>query len=179
MSEPKPLASLSANLLARKGTARPAMRRAFIPGHAPALSVESQDDLGWNDMGADAPAAPHPAPPLLMATGEAAATAPQTPPAIVEQRKALAARFAAVETASPQGQDQPATPEKAEVRSGKAAFTLRLDPARHLRLRLACAVMNKSAQRIVSDALDAFLDSQPDLEKLARQVPRKGNRTKD
>src|SRR5437868_1801282 len=35
---------------------------------------------------------------------------------------------------------------------GKAAFTLRLDPDRHLRLRLACAVDGRSAQQLVTDA---------------------------
>ncbi len=32
MIEPKPFASLTSGLLARKGGARPAMRRAYIPG---------------------------------------------------------------------------------------------------------------------------------------------------
>lgn len=51
MAEPKPLASLSAGLLARKGAARPAMRR-----QAQALGLGTfgnQEDLGWNDMGYD------------------------------------------------------------------------------------------------------------------------------
>ena len=45
----KPLASLSATLLARKGQARPAMRRQGMASLA-ALS-SAGDDLGWNDMG--------------------------------------------------------------------------------------------------------------------------------
>ena len=40
----------------------------------------------------------------------------------------------------------------------KAAFTLRLDAERHLRLRLATAVTGRSAQQIVTGALDALLD---------------------
>jgi hypothetical protein len=42
----------------------------------------------------------------------------------------------------------------------KAAFTLRLDPDRHLRLRLCAAVSHRSAQMIVTQALDEFLDRQ-------------------
>ncbi|WP_438726279.1 hypothetical protein ACR9YC_08435 [Parasphingorhabdus sp. DH2-15] len=52
MSDTKPLASLSSGLLARKGAARPAMRRQNIMS-APAASSSTQDDLGWNDMGYD------------------------------------------------------------------------------------------------------------------------------
>ena len=39
----------------------------------------------------------------------------------------------------------------------KAAFTLRLDPSRHARLKQACASSRRSAQQVVTDALDAFL----------------------
>ena len=54
---------------------------------------------------------------------------------------------------------------------GKIAFTLRLDAERHLRLRLATAVSNRSAQKIVLDALDAYLVAHPELDELAEQVP--------
>jgi hypothetical protein len=53
----------------------------------------------------------------------------------------------------------------------KAAFTLRLDPERHLKLRLACALSRRSAQQLVTEALDEFLDSLPELDALAGQVP--------
>jgi hypothetical protein len=53
----------------------------------------------------------------------------------------------------------------------KAAFTLRLDEERHLRLRLASAVSGRSAQQIVTGALDAFLESLPEVAELARQLP--------
>ena len=56
---------------------------------------------------------------------------------------------------------------------GKAAFTLRLDPSRHLKLRLACAVTGRSAQQIVTDALDQLLDGMPELDSMAEQAPRK------
>lgn len=58
---------------------------------------------------------------------------------------------------------------------GKAAFTLRLDPERHLKLRLACALSRRSAQQLVTEALDDFLDSLPELEALAGQVPGQAN----
>jgi hypothetical protein len=53
----------------------------------------------------------------------------------------------------------------------KAAFTLRLDPERHFRLRLACAVTGKSAQALVTGALDEFLSNLPEVEELAGRVP--------
>ena len=56
---------------------------------------------------------------------------------------------------------------------GKAAFTLRLDPSRHLKLRLACAVTGRSAQQLVTDALDQLLTGMPELESMAEKAPRK------
>src|SRR3546814_10176185 len=53
MGEPKPLASLSAGLLARKGGARPAMRRQPLGSGPGPLAGTGYDDLGWNDMGYD------------------------------------------------------------------------------------------------------------------------------
>ncbi|MGH6658967.1 MAG: hypothetical protein ACREBK_06980, partial [Sphingomicrobium sp.] len=50
MSEPKPFASLSSGLLARKGAARPAMRPQGFGQSGAGL-----EDLGWNDMGFEAP----------------------------------------------------------------------------------------------------------------------------
>ena len=57
---------------------------------------------------------------------------------------------------------------------GKAAFTLRLDSERHLKLRLACAVRGRSAQLLVTDALDALLSAMPELEDMAGKANRKG-----
>ena len=57
----------------------------------------------------------------------------------------------------------------------KAAFTLRLDPNRHLKLRLACAVDGRSAQQLVTDALDQLLERMPDLDGLAEKAKRGGN----
>jgi hypothetical protein len=57
---------------------------------------------------------------------------------------------------------------------GKAAFTLRLDPERHLKLRLACAVDGRSAQQLVTDALDQLLERMPDLDGLAEKAKNRG-----
>ena len=64
-------------------------------------------------------------------------------------------------------------PRAAPGSKGKAAFTLRLDPTRHLKLRLACAVNGRSAQQLVTDALDALLKEMPELESMAEKAPRK------
>ena len=56
----------------------------------------------------------------------------------------------------------------------KAAFTLRLDPNRHLKLRLACAVDGRSAQQLVTDALDQLLERMPDLDGLAEKAKSRG-----
>ena len=61
------------------------------------------------------------------------------------------------------------------ARGAKAAFTLRLDPERHLRLRLACAMNHRSAQQVVTEALDVFLHARPEIEALAQQVPLPGS----
>jgi len=67
-----------------------------------------------------------------------------------------------------------ASPRAAPGSKAKAAFTLRLDPARHLKLRLACAVGGRSAQMLVTDALDALLAAMPELDAMAAKANRKG-----
>ena len=49
---------------------------------------------------------------------------------------------------------------------------LRLDPERHLRLRLASTISGQSAQNLVTQALDAMLAEMPEIETLAAQVKR-------
>ncbi|MBA3577922.1 MAG: hypothetical protein H0W39_09990 [Sphingomonas sp.] len=65
-------------------------------------------------------------------------------------------------------------PRAAPGTKAKAAFTLRLEPERHLKLRLACAVSGSSAQMLVTQALDEFLGSMPELEAMAVKAKRKG-----
>jgi hypothetical protein len=55
----------------------------------------------------------------------------------------------------------------------KAAFTLRLDAQRHLKLRLACAITGQSAQQLVTEALDQLLGSMPEVESMADRAPSK------
>jgi hypothetical protein len=57
------------------------------------------------------------------------------------------------------------------AKKGKAAFTLRLDTERHLKLRLASALSGRSAQLLVTEALDAFLDTLPEVGALADRLP--------
>lgn len=57
------------------------------------------------------------------------------------------------------------------TKQAKAAFTLRLDAERHLRLRLASAVRGASAQKLVTEALDHFLAALPEVDALIDQLP--------
>lgn len=69
---------------------------------------------------------------------------------------------------------RPARPRRSAFdRGSKAAFTLRLDEERHLRLRLACTAANRSAQQVVTEALDQFLAGLPELEAIAGEMRRK------
>jgi len=83
------------------------------------------------------------------------------PVAVIQQRAATAAPA------------RSRRPRAAPGSKGKAAFTLRLDPTRHLKLRLACAVDGRSAQQLVTDALDQLLQAMPELESMAEKAPRK------
>ena len=87
-----------------------------------------------------------------------------------------AAPVAIVPVAAPIAAPAPARvrrPRAAPGSKGKSAFTLRLDPSRHLKLRLACAVDGRSAQQLVTDALDQLLQAMPELESMAEKAPRK------
>ncbi|MGN6376160.1 MAG: hypothetical protein ACTHJR_02070 [Sphingomonas sp.] len=206
MGEPKPFASLSSGLLARKGQARPAMRPQGFTGGYPSLA--GLEDLGWNDMGhAPEPIADvHP-----LHQDDQILPPPEGVPPVLAQRHALKEEFeppvldedvaeeaeAAVETMLvapapapipvPTPVADPFEPRPVSVAAAsriaratqhkhKAAFTLRLDGDRHLRLRLASAVSGQSAQQIVTGALDAFLESLPEVDELARQLPTRAKR---
>lgn len=53
--------------------------------------------------------------------------------------------------------DDPVMPAKVK----RIAFTLRLEPARHARLKQASAATGRSAQHLLTAALDAFLETVP------------------
>lgn len=192
MSEPKPFASLSSGLLARKGQAKPAMRpQGFTGGYASLAG--GLEDLGWNDMGH----APEPAADIHPIHENEIVAPPEGVPPVLAQRRQLKEEFdpPVIDAVADEHQvavEAPSLPEPAEVVSivrrpvsvatasrlaretrhkAKAAFTLRLDEDRHLRLRLASALSGRSAQQLVTEALDAFLESVPEVDDLARQVP--------
>lgn len=147
----KPLASLTSSLLARKGQAKPAMR----PQGYAAFGV-SQEDLGWNDMGYDSPRAP-------------AEQVVANPPAVIRQQEELAAKIEVrpAEPVSAPARAPKRTKAERAFDGRKAAFTLRLNEDRHLRLRLASAVRRQSSQQLVTAALDAYLNAIPELDALA------------
>jgi predicted transcriptional regulator len=199
VAEPKTFASLSSGLLARKGAAKPAMRPQGFGQVGLGVGTE---DLGWNDMG-HAPHAPAPAyapeelPEHVPSSIAALTPAPRAhvepvqeveaeeevaPPPVVEQQRAIEATFA--EPAKPAPAPSvtasvvPLLPRerRAPGTKAKAAFTLRLDAERHLKLRLACAVTHRSAQQLVTEALDQFLATRPELDALSSSVAAKAGK---
>ncbi len=222
MSEPKPIASLSSGLLARKGAARPAMRPQGFGQIGASL-----EDLGWDDMGFEPPKpveivrdashdafgedlvehprvhptglSPVPSPVHSQQAELAARVAdvapdeddrddsaepcePQPEAALEVEAECDAPEEPAVETSTPvlvakrfaPAPHRAPRPRAAPGTKAKAAFTLRLDPARHLKLRLACALDGRSAQHIVTDALDQLLAKMPELDAMATTANRKG-----
>ena len=160
MADPKPIASLSPRLLARKGGAKPAMRP-----QSGALAVTHEDfsheDLGWNDMGHDDLAhdddlSPRGEVVSIDTAGRMQAHLPE----VVRQQRGLSSEL---------GADR-----RSALDAGRrAAFTLRVDAERHLQLRLACTMQGRSAQQLVTEALDRLLAEQPEIAELAAQVARK------
>lgn len=211
MGEPKPLASLSAGLLARKGGARPAMRRQPLGSGPAPIGSMGYDDLGWNDMGYDVdpdqssePARMVDLKPLLTGSvlahnveaehavdeseghdlvagrldvdpgAEDVVAEASDVPEVVRQQESLIERVAAV-ARKVEARPEPApkkdkAPRTVRARE-KAAFTLRLDAERHLRLRLASAITNRSSQLILTDLLDDYLASLPEIEAMASRLP--------
>ncbi len=111
---------------------------------ASALAL-SHEDLGWNDMGHDE-----------TDFGQVVSIeSGRDMPAVVRQQRTL-------------GREVERRSALAEGR--RAAFTLRMDAERHLQLRLACTVKGRSAQQLMTEALDRLLAEQPDLASLAAQV---------
>ncbi len=67
----------------------------------------------------------------------------------------------------------PAKPRVPAVQSGRrAAFTLRLDADRHLKLRLAATMQGVSAQALVTEALDRLLAEYGELEVITNHLKR-------
>ena len=155
ITEPRAFASLGPMLLARKGTAKPAMRAMLgqadrMAELSDAMADEldelalSQSALGWNDMGEN--------------WGESA-NDDETVVALPIARKRV----------------QPVTASASMA--GRKAFTLRLDAERHLKLRLASTMQGASAQTLVTEALDRFLADHPEIEAIAAEM-RNGGKQK-
>ncbi len=161
MTDPKPLASLSPTLLARKGGARPAMRSQLNAMNHLEATARNFEDLGFNDMGEDAPESFQTAD-IVDINGGAAHTGSQIPE-VLRQQDAIAQELA-----------RNARPRRSALADGRsAAFTLRLDAERHLRLRLACTLINRSAQQLVTEALDRMIADLPEVADLASRASRR------
>lgn len=179
MLERKPLAALSSGLLARKGQAKPAMRRQFAPFEDFHHDSLDHDDLGWNDMGDDhehAAAAPVP-----FEHREPAVSLPVED--IAQQQARLTESFGAFSPVVPAEDRHTANEsEKADalvvpgsmnslVRrpvyeavldrlrgERRVALTLRIERNRHGQLRTLMDRTGASAQALLAQALDEFLD---------------------
>lgn len=173
MSEPI-FASLNPSLLARKGAAKPAMRpqHGLVP--TPSLTTDPLEDLGWNDMGAQEEASENTR--SAPRTNETASIEPRDNVVSLDAENEVhrqQSKLAATVEASI-AEFQNARPRRSALSRGKrAAFTLRLDAERHLKLRLVSTVSNRSAQQIVTEALDRFLAGLPEIEALAAQLAKK------
>ena len=193
-------ASLGPSLLARKGGAKPAMRPQLGPLTSGSNAAHNLEDLGWNDMGEEPEShhdgkvlnlTPEPANAEMAAEAEAlaakAGAALHTPlmgkPEVRRQQEAIAeqirardeephARMHAVQAAYSEAEaSAPKRPRRSALERGKrAAFTLRLDADRHLKLRLASTLRNRSAQQLLTEALDQFLGKMPDVKNLAAEA---------
>lgn len=144
----KSFASLTGSMLARKTALRPAAD----------LALEGSNDLDWRAPGAAEaePSAEPAAEPLLV-----------NKPAPIA--KVLPLVRPAREPAEPGPQPTGLKPLPVR-RTRTAAFTLRLDPDRHLRLRLACNLRGRSAQALVTEAVDRLLADIPEIEPLADRI---------
>ncbi len=166
MNSTKSFATLTPTLLARKGGAKPAMRPQLQPLHEfhEATARDMTDDLGWNDMGCDpvADELPHEGSAEVVSIAGDAKAGLQAPglPEVHQQQAGLSRQIAAA-----------AKPRRSALAQGRrAAFTLRLDADRHLKLRLASTVLNRSAQDIVTEALDNHLAGLAEIEPLAAMI---------
>jgi hypothetical protein len=199
MRDTKPFASLSSGLLARKGAAKPAMRPQGFNTFGSNLEDLGWNDMGSaeEDEGSAHDFGGHHVPsPVTALTPSASRPAPE--PAVMVSRRVLEETFAAAPAAPAEAAPLEASVEAAPVEAApveaergagasvvtlprrrgavktgkaKAAFTLRLDPERHWKLRLASALTRQSAQQLVTGALDDFLDSLPELDALADRMP--------
>ncbi len=167
LSESKSFASLGPMLLARKGTAKPAMRLQIEQSPSVATTnddfdelANSQDALGWNDMGDGDDVGCNDDDVISLPVKNRRNKA-RKPAKLTKAKVTKVAKTAAASA----GQ------------KARAAFTLRLDADRHLKLRLASTLDGCSAQALVTQALDSFLDDIPELEAIAARMRRMNNQS--
>jgi len=135
------------------------------PVFAPLVLKTQKPEVVQSQATSGQPAADKEEPTTLPETAEAvsqniAETAPKTQDVKVPAVKTKVRKSASTQT------------RKAQK---KAAFTLRLDRERHLRLRLATAIKNVSAQQLVTKAVDEYLRKIPEIDALADRVPASKN----
>lgn len=156
--------ALAGNIVSLNAPAGPAAANEddFHPvAHSPLVTREHRDasEIRTDQVLADATMEASEA---AVRENEAAAkvAAPAPAPRPVKRRKSAAA-----------------TARAARANARRAAFTLRLDTDRHLKLRLAATMQGTSAQALVTEALDAMLAEIDDLDALAERFnkPKKPN----
>lgn len=176
-------ASLGPTLLARKGGAKPAMRPqlAPLPGVVPP-EADQLEDLGWNDMGQDGFDAPVTNDNIVSiipgAEPDMIESVPQSPLVHRQQRRIaehirdeqIPADTAPVPTSQKRSRTKASKTASTATTARRAAFTLRLDTDRHLKLRLAATMQGVSAQALVTQALDEMLAEIDDLDSLAADM---------
>jgi hypothetical protein len=140
-------------------------------------------------MGDEEHAAPHAAEPVSEASLDAGGhvvpikaqvelPAEPVKPVVIHHQEEIARQVIApapvhvpVQLPTAVSRDEPVKPRRSALENGRrAAFTLRMDAERHLKLRLACTIRNRSAQQLITEALDRLIDELPDLATLAAQV---------
>src|SRR5690606_19723213 len=138
---------LALRLAEEEAKANPAAKKQALPA-APTAKKQALPPIDYDELDEDEDED----------EGEAEFEAPSN----VQPMAAVAARRTEAPKAKPQAAND----------SRRAAFTLRLDAKRHLKLRLAATVRGRSAQQLVTEALDRFLDQIPEVEALAAHVKR-------
>jgi hypothetical protein len=104
-----------------------------------AITPRWEDDLGWDDMG------DHPD-----RNARAAVALNESADQSLLVRYEFSAGATHAEAVCPVSLDEP-------THRQRVAFTLRLDRDRHLKLRLASVISDRSAQQILTEALDQYL----------------------
>ena len=164
-------------------------------------TADELEDLGWNDMGEaeevdskvvafGAPDEPLHQQPLTggvpevvrqqdalsgqLASDQVSSRQQDRPSALIPLAAHRYARGVAEDAAAARAQAKAQDERRSALTEGRrAAFTLRVDETRHLKLRLACTMQGRSAQQLVTQALDRLLDELPELDDLAKRVRRR------